>query len=549
MKRRWLVGVAALAVVWAAADWMTLEVGVLKPLVLGAGSLRVEANAEGAQVRLNGVLRGETPLSVNTVLAGRHRLLVEHRFHPPSASEIEIRRGQHLQVPVVLAPAHGGLLIASNPVGASVTLNGERLDEPTPVELEPLVAGRHEVALELFGRETVNETVEVLPGERHELIVELNRVAMSELRVRTRPGSAAVRLLEGPVPYRPGVRLPVGVYRIEVAAEGYRSKTQSHRLRKGVNLIDVTLERRVGLLRLELTPSDANVGVRVGSGGFQAFEPGAPLPVGPVALRVRKAGYRTELLQFHLAEAGRTVRIVLERYQVSGGESLQDALASGGMAPKLVVVPAGKADIGAVGGDGMRALPAQEALIGEPFALGVHEVSLGDYRRYAQAMNLSLPTAKGMDSDRHPVVKVSWREAVGYADWLSRETGKLYRLPNEREWAYAASRWASQATPCLRGNIADRSLGQVFRQWQVIDCDDGFVRSAPVGSFKANALGVHDLFGNVAEWVNDCGPSGCGSHIARGSAWDSTGDELAVSFRESYDRPSDTRGFRVVREL
>ncbi|MXW51546.1 MAG: formylglycine-generating enzyme family protein, partial [Gammaproteobacteria bacterium] len=214
-----------------------------------------------------------------------------------------------------------------------------------------------------------------------------------------------------------------------------------------------------------------------------------------------------------------------------------------------VVVPAGKANIGAADGDGMRALPAQAVLIDEPFAVAINEVSLGDFRRYAEAMNLSLPTAKGMDSGRHPVVNVSWREAVGYADWLSRETGKLYRLPDEREWAYVASRWASPAAPCQRGNIADRSLGQVFRQWQVIDCDDGFVRSAPIGSFQANALGVHDLFGNVAEWVNDCGPSGCGSHIARGSAWDSAGDELKPAFRESYDRPSDTRGFRVVREL
>ncbi|MYH15589.1 MAG: SUMF1/EgtB/PvdO family nonheme iron enzyme [Gammaproteobacteria bacterium] len=549
MKRRWLAAAAALALLWAAADWMTLEVGVLKPLVLGAGSLRVEANAERAQVRLDGLPHGETPLTLAPVLAGRYRLLVEHRFHPPAASEIEIRRGERLLVPVELAPAYGGLLVATNPVGASVTLNGERFEGLTPVALDSLRSGRYQVVLEMFGRETVAQTIEVLPGERRELIVELNRVAMSELRVRTAPASARVRLVDGPLPYSPGVRLPVGVYRIEVAADGYRTKTRSHRLHKGVNLVDVTLDRLLGVLDLQVTPSDSQVVVRTGSGRFQPFQRGVPLPTGPVELRIRKAGYRTELLQFRLSEAGRTVRVVLKRYQVSGGERLQDALAGGGMAPRLVVVPAGKANIGAADGDGMRALPAQAVLIDEPFAVAINEVSLGDYRRYAEAMNLSLPKAKGMDSDRHPVVNVSWREAVGYADWLSRETGKLYRLPDEREWAYVASRWASPAAPCQRGNIADRSLGQVFRQWQVVDCDDGFVRSAPIGSFQANALGVHDLFGNVAEWVNDCGPSGCGSHIARGSAWDSAGDELKPAFRESYDRPSDTRGFRVVREL
>ena len=549
MKRRWLAAAAALALLWAAADWMTLEVGVLKPLVLGAGSLRVEANAERAQVRLDGLPRGETPLTLDPVLAGRYRLLVEHRFHPPAASEVEIRRGERLLVPVELAPAYGGLLVATNPVGASVTLNGERLEGLTPVALDSLRSGRYEVVLEMFGRETVAQTIEVLPGERRELIVELNRVAMSELRVRTAPASARVRLVDGPLPYSPGVRLPVGVYRIEVAADGYRTKSRSHRLHKGVNLVDVTLDRLLGVLDLQVTPSDSQVVVRTGSGRFKPLHRGVTLPTGPVELRIRKVGYRTELLQFRLSEAGRTVRVVLKRYQVSGGERLQDALAGGGMAPRLVVVPAGKANIGAADGDGMRALPAQEVLIDEPFAVAINEVSLGDYRRYAEAMNLSLPTAKGMDSGRHPVVNVSWREAVGYADWLSRETGKLYRLPDEREWAYVASRWASPAAPCQRGNIADRSLGQVFRQWQVIDCDDGFVRSAPIGSFQANALGVHDLFGNVAEWVNDCGPSGCGSHIARGSAWDSAGDELKPAFRESYDRPSDTRGFRVVREL
>ena len=57
------------------------------------------------------------------------------------------------------------------------------------------------------------------------------------------------------------------------------------------------------------------------------------------------------------------------------------------------------------------------------------------------------------------------------------------------------------------------------------------------------------MLGNVKEWVSDCGLGGCSSRIARGSAWNSAGDDLRLTYRESYDRPADTRGFRVLREL
>jgi len=70
-----------------------------------------------------------------------------------------------------------------------------------------------------------------------------------------------------------------------------------------------------------------------------------------------------------------------------------------------------------------------------------------------------------------------------------------------------------------------------------------------VGSYKANQLGVQDLLGNLSEWVSDCGYGGCGTHIARGSAWDSAAGDLRLTLRDSHSRPSDTRGFRVVREL
>jgi formylglycine-generating enzyme required for sulfatase activity len=184
-----------------------------------------------------------------------------------------------------------------------------------------------------------------------------------------------------------------------------------------------------------------------------------------------------------------------------------------------------------------------------PFAIGVHEVTIADFTRYAHAMGVDAPSLKDSRPD-HPVAKVSWDEAVAYANWLSDVTGHVYRLPSDREWTLVERRGGTGGLPfCERGNVGDASLRKVYREFDTLDCDDGFVRTAPVGSFAANALGVRDLFGNVAEWVSDCGFGGCNTHFVRGSAWDSSGDELEPGFKASFDRPGDTRGFRVVREL
>jgi formylglycine-generating enzyme required for sulfatase activity len=127
----------------------------------------------------------------------------------------------------------------------------------------------------------------------------------------------------------------------------------------------------------------------------------------------------------------------------------------------------------------------------------------------------------------HPAVCLSWNDAVAYADWLTKETGRPYRLPSEAEWEYAVragtttSRfWGDDPNgACTYANVADRSAEARFPGGAVHDCDDGHVFTAPVGSFKPNPFGLLDIQGNAWEWVQDCWNDGYEGAPADGSAW------------------------------
>ena len=109
---------------------------------------------------------------------------------------------------------------------------------------------------------------------------------------------------------------------------------------------------------------------------------------------------------------------------------------------------------------------------------------------------------------------VNWDDVKAYVAWLSSMTGKPYRLLSEAEWEYAArggtrtSRyWGDDASAqCAHANGADGTLKAHYSNWAwvVASCRDGFVHTAPVGSFSSNGFGLHDVLGNVWEWVEDC---------------------------------------------
>jgi formylglycine-generating enzyme len=192
---------------------------------------------------------------------------------------------------------------------------------------------------------------------------------------------------------------------------------------------------------------------------------------------------------------------------------------------------------------------------------------------WAQVKDRSWRNPGFSQTDRHPVVCVSWNDARAFLDWLSQKSGKAFRLPTEAEWEYAArsggkSYKYSWGNGSPSGNIADeaikRAYPQVKGQWE--GYDDGFVYTAPVGSFSPNELGLYDMTGNIWEWCQDWygkdyyasspkdNPSGPGSgegRIVRGGSWDFGPGDVRAAARGRLD-PSDrgdNSGFRLVLPL
>lgn len=144
-----------------------------------------------------------------------------------------------------------------------------------------------------------------------------------------------------------------------------------------------------------------------------------------------------------------------------------------------------------------------------------------------------------------PVVCVTYDDAAGYAEWLSKQTGKKYRLPTATEWRALG---AKSAGDC-KANVADASFRAQFKKGNVATCDDGFATTAPVRHYDAPA-GIYDLVGNVREWTSDCGKS-CKQHLAFGSSWMSETDDADPQQSKAFDADegSNTVGIRVVRDV
>lgn len=167
------------------------------------------------------------------------------------------------------------------------------------------------------------------------------------------------------------------------------------------------------------------------------------------------------------------------------------------------------------------------------FAMSSYEITFAEYDYFAQTTGREKPNDKGWGRDKRPVINVSWYDAVAYTKWLSQKTGKTYRLPTEAEWQYAA------AAETLTTNQAN--CDGCGSRWDN-------QKTAPVGSFKANAFGLYDMLGNVQEWTNSKYKENY--IVQRGGSWRDFPSRLKTTLSDwrMPDKRFDFVGFRVVRQ-
>jgi len=238
-------------------------------------------------------------------------------------------------------------------------------------------------------------------------------------------------------------------------------------------------------------------------------------------------------------------------------------------------------------------MPQHEVHIAYSLGMGVYEITVGEFREFSQATGyksagcqvydgrwqdspeLSWNNVGFTQTSLHPVACVSWGDARDFAAWLSRKTGQTYRLPTESEWEYAARAGSPATRPwkdriegaCSDANVADQAAAQQYPGWKVHPCSDGYVYTAPVGSFQPNAFGLYDMLGNVFEWVEDCwhadyrgAPTDgsawrvngdCNQHNLRGGSWFTAPALVSTTARNRFeaDYRSNSIGFRLVREI
>ena len=233
--------------------------------------------------------------------------------------------------------------------------------------------------------------------------------------------------------------------------------------------------------------------------------------------------------------------------------------------PEMIVVPAGEFMMGwpATEMGYLNEKPQHKVTIPRPFAVSKFDVTFADWDacvEYGGCRGEDRAGDTGWGRGTRPVIYVNWHDAQAYVAWLSRMTGKTYRLLTEAEWEYAARAGTTMAY------FWDEEVGKGNANCDGCGSEWDKKRTAPVGSFKPNAFGLYDMAGNVWQWVEDCyhknydgAPTDgsawmagdCKNRGVRGGAWVNNPSYMRSAHRNWV--PTDDRssylGFRVARTI
>lgn len=571
---------------------MIVEIGMRKL----PGFVTVATNPPTeAVVTINESRVGPAPFGPIELQPGEHSISVRaERFLPFQGVITVPGLAQHEQVSVHLVPRWAKVQIDSQPAGARI-LAGNRQVGVTPATIE-LMEGTHQISVVSDGYSAWDGTVVAVPNVDQTLPLIRLQPADAKLLVNSIPRGANVMVngrYRGQSPITldlaPGVN-----YEIGLSKAGYGMTSRKVRLAAAASdSITVDLTARTGTLTVNVDPADATVYVdgRARGTGSTTLR----LSSAPHRIEVRKEGYeswRRSVTPRPGYPQTMTARLRSNAAIARDSVALERNTAEGQV---LRRVEGGTFTMGSSRSEqGRRAneviVPVQ---ITRAFLIGVEEVSNREFAKFRANHDSGADIHPAMAGDNNPVANVTWSDAVQYCNWLSAREGLTpvykeefgewvairpfpdgYRLPTEAEWVWAVRyqggqgalkfSWGKDWPPRQgAGNFADKSAADLVPTI-IPGYDDGYASTAEGGKFAANAIGIFDGAGNVAEWVNDfytvptpgiktpivdpLGPERGKSYVIRGSSWRHAGPtELRLSYRDYGSDPRPDVGFRVAR--
>jgi formylglycine-generating enzyme required for sulfatase activity len=557
------------------------------------GKLQIDTHGIAATVVIDGVESGHAPGTLE-VPAGQHTITLRSPQYVDYIARLSIEgAGARQSLNAILKPSWGSLRVATVPPGARIDVDGAEAGI-SPATLQ-LASGVRDIRISAPGLKTWESSVVIKAGEE----LAIGPVALGQpdahLTVRSEPAGAEVTIggtHRGRTPYE--TDLPAGIsHDVVVDLPGFASWQRAVFAEAGHQIaLDARLDAVNAGVTVQGEPSDAELLI---DGTPRGRTPqSTKLSAVEHRIEVRKEGFLPfSTVVTPAAGLERTIRYHLTSsdHATALQESAPLIHSSSGYALRLV--PLGTFEMGSERRDqGRRPNEGlRQVTLKRPFYFGVTEITNGEFRQFHAGHASGFIDTHSIDLDAQPVTQISWDDAAEYCNWLSerdslppayekKDKGYVlkrpvttgYRLPTEAEWEYAA-RYAApgqfrrfawgDALPIPEdvGNLAGTETASSLPD-SLTNYHDDYPVVAPVGKFKPTPLGLHDLSGNVSEWINDyyfsfveatpitdpLGPDDGTRHVIRGANWKSAVvTELRLAWRDAADTSGPTLGFRVAR--
>ncbi len=571
---------------------------VLVPL---PGSLQINLDPDvEAKVHLDGEVIGVLPGLIEGVRAGVHQIKVDAPLYRAEAVSVVVQgRLQTESIDIKLDPAWANVSLTSNPTGATILIDGEeRSNTPSALKLEE---GNHQISVALDKFKSFTQDITIVAQQD----IDLGEIEMIPadglLEVDTLPSEAAV-LIDGEYigvsPLKASLS-PDLEHTLQIYKAGHRLSEHKVTLSPAESAQEkYKLAQDNVAVQFSIKPNDAELvidGISRGRGSQTVN-----LNTLPHRVTVKKQGYVAYTNQIiPTRRSSQLVSVNLLTKEESFWANVQPNYSTKtGHRMKLFKQP-GLVKLGSSRREtGRRSNEAVfTANLKKHFYVSLHEVNNKQFRSFRPGHNSGNYKRKSLDSNKHPVVNVSWQDAALYCNWLSDKEGlnpfyqtksgyvsgnnanaNGYRLLTEVEWAWLARNdggktltypWGDSRTPpsgAAIGNFADKKAVDLIA-FTLADYDDAYVASSPVGRFPANHRGLFDMSGNVAEWTNDwynanseyvssppqgltdpLGPEEGEFHVIRGASW-ARGHlpQLRLAYRDFGAKGVHDVGFRIAR--